>query len=260
MEILDPRKVVWEMNPRFDLDILLDREISQSRAYHVMELLQNSSLKIINSFETIKICGDKAFTSLALTQNSVPTPKFAIAFDKDSALEAAERMGYPVVLKPVDGSWGRLIAKIDNRQQAESIFEHKSHLASHFHSIFYLQEYIEKENRDIRAYVIGDETVGAGYRVSDHWITNAARGGKARPCAVTDKMDEICRKAVRAVGGEALAIDLLETEDGLLVNEINCCMEFKESMKVIPTNLAARLIDYTVTEARNVKEEVGVSQ
>lgn len=244
LELLDPRRIVFDPDSSFDLDVLLDREISHSRSYHVIELLQNSPIKIINNFDTVKICGDKAFTSCILQKHQVPIPRFKVAFDRRSALKAAEQLGYPLVLKPVDGSWGRLMAKINDPNAAEAVFEHKSYLPSYFHSIYYLQEYIEKKNRDMRAFVIGDEVIGAAYRVSDHWITNADRGGKAKPCSITNEMEEICKKAAEAVGGEALAVDLLETKHGLLVNEINYSMEFKESMKVIQTNIPAKLIDY----------------
>ncbi len=259
VKVLDPRKTVWGISPNLDLDILLDREISQSRAYHLLELLEKEPVKVINSFKTVTICGDKAFTSAILKVNGIRTPKFAVSFDKDSALQAIERIGYPSVLKPVDGSWGRLLAKIDNREEAEAILEYKSHLNSHFHSIFYLQEYVPKDGRDIRAYVVGDETVGAAYRSSDHWITNAARGGKAYPCLITDELDQICRKTARVVGGDAIAVDLFEDEEGLMVNEINCAMEFKESQKAISYSLASKLIDYVIKKAKAPKE-VGARQ
>lgn len=259
VEVLDPRKRVWEIRPDLDLDILLDREISQSRAYHLLELLEKEPLKVINNFKTVQICGDKAFTSAILKVNRIRTPKFAVSFDKESALEAIEKIGYPLVLKPVDGSWGRLLAKIDNREQGEAILEYKSHLNSHFHSIFYFQEYVPKDGRDIRAYVVGGETVGAAYRTSDHWITNAARGGKASPYPITDQLDQICRETAKVVGGEAIAVDLFEDEEGLMVNEINCAMEFKEHQKAISHSLASKLIDYVVKRAKTTKEEVGVN-
>jgi [lysine-biosynthesis-protein LysW]--L-2-aminoadipate ligase len=190
------------------------------------------------------------FTSKVLRNTGVPTPDVKVAFTRDSALRAIEEMGYPVVLKPVDGSWGRLIAKIENRNSAEAILEHKSYLSSYYHSIFYIQEYVEKPDRDIRAYVMGDETICATYRVSDKWLTNVARGGKPINCPVTPELHEICINAAKAVGGGAIAVDLMETKDGYTVHEINCAMEFRGSMEVVKENIPARLIDYCLQTVR----------
>ncbi|MFQ5794208.1 MAG: lysine biosynthesis protein LysX [Candidatus Bipolaricaulia bacterium] len=249
---IDGRKLTFDlglgMHP--GIDILLDREISQSRALYTLKLLHNTGVRTINKLKTVRICGDKVFTSKTLHNAGVPTPQVKVAFSPESALEAIEQMGYPVVLKPVDGSWGRFLAKIETRTAAEAILEHKANLGSYYHSIFYIQEYIDKPDRDIRAFVIGDEVVGAVYRKSDHWITNAARGGAAARYRMTDDLYRLCLKAAVAVGGEALAIDLMETQDGLTVHEINCAMEFKESLKALDVNLPACLIDYVVRSAR----------
>ena len=159
-------------------------------------------------------------------------------------------MGYPAVLKPVDGSWGRLIAKIEDRNSAEAILEHKSYLSSYYHSIFYIQEYIHKPDRDIRALVLGDNVICATYRTSDTWFTNVARGGKAIKCTLTSELEEICLKASKAVGGGALAIDLMETENGYTVHEINCSMEFKGSMEALSLNIPGMIVDYCVSQAK----------
>lgn len=244
MTVVDPRKIIWEDSSLRELDVLLDREISQSRAYHIMELMRGSSVTLVNDFETVQLCGDKAFTSVKLKKHGIPTPDFRVAFGSESALKAVEDIGYPAVLKPVDGSWGRMVAKIGNREAAEATIEHKSNLDSHYHSIYYVQEFVDTGKKDIRSFVIGEEVVGAAYRESDHWITNAARGGESRPYPVSDELEDIVRSTSEVFGGGALAVDLLEGDKGLLINEINCSMEFKESMKVIDKDIPARLLDY----------------
>ena len=254
LTIVDPRKITWDNSSFADLDVLLDREISQSRAYHVMELLSGGPVTLVNDFETVQLCGDKAFTSVKLKKHGVPTPDFRVAFDRESALRAVEEIGYPAVLKPVDGSWGRMVAKVGNRESAEATIEHKSHLDSHFHSIYYVQEFIETGKKDIRAFVIGNEVVGAAYRESDHWITNAARGGESRPYLITEEMEELVLQTSEVFDGGALAVDLLESDRGLLVNEINCSMEFKESMKAIEGDIPGKLIDYTLQQAKLTEE------
>ena len=248
--MLDSRKLIVGPKSELNIDVLLDREISQSRALHIIQLLRNSHVKCINRYEIVTICGDKVFTSKALRDAGIPTPEVKVAFTKESALTAIEEMGYPVVLKPIDGSWGRLIAKIENRNSAEAILEHKSYLSSYYHSIFYIQEYIHKPDRDIRALVLGDNVICATYRTSDTWFTNVARGGKAIKCPLTSELEEICLKASKAVGGGALAIDLMETDNGYTVHEINCSMEFKGSMEALSLNIPGMIVDYCVSQAK----------
>jgi [lysine-biosynthesis-protein LysW]--L-2-aminoadipate ligase len=166
-----------------------------------------------------------------LTAAGVPSPRTMIAYTAESALEAIEELGYPVVLKPAVGSWGRLLSKLNDREAAESVLEHKEVLGTYHHSIFYIQEYIDKPMRDIRAFVVGDETICAIYRDSAHWITNTARGGTSSNCPITPELNDICVRAAKAVGGGVVAIDVLEDpERGLLVNEVNYTMEFRNSI------------------------------
>ncbi len=152
-----------------------------------------------------------------------------------------------MVLKPVVGSWGRLLSKINDRDAAEAILEHKETLGSYQHSIFYIQEYIKKPGRDIRAFVVGDQTVCAIYRTSAHWITNTARAGRARNCPVTPELNQLCVKAARAVGGGVLAVDVLEDPNrGLLVNEVNHTMEFHTLVPATGVDIAGVIVDYTI--------------
>jgi [lysine-biosynthesis-protein LysW]--L-2-aminoadipate ligase len=173
-----------------------------------------------------------------------------VAHTPEAALQAIERLGYPVVLKPAVGSWGRLLSKINDRDAAEAILEHKETLGSYHHSIFYIQEYMEKHGRDIRSFVVGGETICAIYRTSPHWITNTARGGVASNCPVTAEVNEISVRAAKAVGGGVVAIDLFETPDGLMVNEVNYTMEFRNSIDTTGVNIPAKVVDYVVAVAR----------
>jgi [lysine-biosynthesis-protein LysW]--L-2-aminoadipate ligase len=160
------------------------------------------------------------------------------------------------VLKPVVGSWGRLLAKINDRDAAEALLEHKSVLGSYQHSIFYIQEYIEKPGRDIRAFVVGDQTVTAIYRKSPHWITNTARGGEGEICPVTPDLEEICMKAAQAVGGGVLAVDVIEhPERGFLVNEINHTLEFHTTQPMTGVDIADLIVGY-VLEVAQEKDEI----
>ena len=172
-----------------------------------------------------------------------------MAFDEESALRAIEALGYPCVLKPVVGSWGRLLAKVENKSQAESLIEHKSSLGVN-HQVFYIQEYINKPGRDIRAFVVGDECICAIYRSSENWITNTARGGVATNCPVTDEIAEICHRAAQAIGGGLLALDLFETESGFTINEVNHTMEFRNSITTTGVNIPQKMLEYVLQNVR----------
>jgi [lysine-biosynthesis-protein LysW]--L-2-aminoadipate ligase len=172
-----------------------------------------------------------------------------VAFTEESALKAIEEMGYPVVLKPAVGSWGRLLSKINDRDAAEAILEHKTVLGSYHHSIFYIQKYVEKSGRDIRSFVIGDKCIAAIYRTSEHWITNTARGGKATNCLITDELNDISVRAANAVGGGIVAIDVFETEQGLTVNEVNYTMEYKNSITTTGVNIPKHMVEYVLQVA-----------
>jgi [lysine-biosynthesis-protein LysW]---L-2-aminoadipate ligase len=233
------------------VDVLFERSISYSRGVYISKIYQANGVSVVNTPEVAERCGDKYVTSQILTREGIPTPRVFMVFDEESALQAVEAMGYPCVLKPVVGSWGRLLAKINDRESAEAILEHKEVLGSYQHSVFYIQEFIRKPGRDIRSFVIGDRTVCAIYRNSGHWITNTARGGKAEICPVTAEIDELSVRACQAVGGGVVAVDLLEDPDrGLLINEINHTMEFHSTVPLTGIDIPGMLVDYAISVAR----------
>jgi [lysine-biosynthesis-protein LysW]--L-2-aminoadipate ligase len=230
------------------VDVLLERSISYSRGLYISRIFEAHGIPVVNPSAVAERCGDKYITSQILAKNGIPTPRVLMAFDEESALRAIEAMGYPCVLKPVVGSWGRLLAKVENRHMAESLIEHKATLGVN-HQVFYIQEYIDKPGRDIRAFVVGDETICAIYRSSENWITNTARGGIATNCPVTDEIADLCRRAARAVGSGLLALDLFETENGLTINEINHTMEFRNSIATTGVNIPQKMIDHVLEHA-----------
>jgi [lysine-biosynthesis-protein LysW]--L-2-aminoadipate ligase len=255
-EIIDDRKIVLELERNgWNYDVILERCINHSRALYALRIFNDWGIPTINTYEVANTCGNKLLTSSALVRAGIPTPRTCVAFTPESALEAIEEMGYPVVLKPGVGSWGRLLSKVNDREAAEAILEHKQVLGSYHHSIYYIQEYVEKHGRDIRAFVVGDETICAIYRVSPHWITNTARGGQASNCPVTPELNSLCVNAARAVGGGVVALDIFEDDKrGLLVNEINYTMEFRNSIDTTGVNIPGRVIDYLIDVAETEQE------
>jgi [lysine-biosynthesis-protein LysW]--L-2-aminoadipate ligase len=231
------------------VDVLFERSISYSRGLYISKIYEANGVKVVNSPQVAERCGDKYVTSQILVREGIPTPRVIMAFDEESALAAAEEIGYPFVLKPVVGSWGRLLAKAEDRSTAEAFIEHKATLGVN-HQVFYLQEYINKPGRDIRAFVVGDEPVCAIYRTSENWITNTARGGVASNCPLSSDLVDICRQTARAMGGGLLAIDLFETANGLVVNEVNHTMEFRNSIDTTGVNIPALMVEYVLAQAR----------
>jgi [lysine-biosynthesis-protein LysW]--L-2-aminoadipate ligase len=252
VEVRDDREIVFDLHGRewSRFDAVLERCINHSRALFSLRILNDRGVPTINTYPVALVCGNKLETTSALIRYNVPTPRCFVAYTPESALEAIERLGYPVVLKPAVGSWGRLISKVTDRDSAEAILEHKQILGSYHHSIFYIQEYVDKPERDIRSFVIGDETVAAIYRHSDHWITNTARGATTVRCDVTPEIDRLSRAAAHAVGGGVVAVDLLETRDGqVLVNEVNYTMEFRNSVGVTGVDIPGKVVDYVLDVA-----------
>ncbi len=263
-DALDTRKIAYDKiddrDVEFDLqapghwrdyDVILERCINHSRALYALKILNDWGIPSVNTAYVADVCGNKLVTSSALIRAGVPSPKVKVAFTPDSAVQAIEELGYPVILKPAIGSWGRLLSKVNDRDAAEAILEHKEILGSYHHSIFYIQEYIRKPKRDIRAFVIGNETVAAIYRESEHWITNTARGGVATNCPVTPELNALCVAASNAVGGGITGVDVLEDpERGLLVNEVNYTIEFRNSIATTGVDIPNRILDYVLAVGR----------
>jgi|TARA_B100001123_G_C15324396_1_gene1029024 [lysine-biosynthesis-protein LysW]--L-2-aminoadipate ligase len=246
IERVDSRSLVMDDQSKFQFEVMLDREISHTRSLYIIQLMESVGVHTINSHQIASVCGDKVVTTTALNTAGVPNLKVKVAFTHETALEAIESMGYPVVLKPVIGSWGRMLAKVNDRDAAEAILEHKSFMPSSHHSIYYIQEYVEKPGRDIRAFYIGDETICAIYRSSEHWITNTARGGETANCPVTNEISNLCEQTAQAVGGGLLAIDIVETPNGLMINEVNHKMEFRNSIDVTGVDIPGQIIYYAL--------------
>jgi [lysine-biosynthesis-protein LysW]--L-2-aminoadipate ligase len=251
-ERIDPRQVAFDLEDDGlgEYDAALVRCLSHSRAYYLTRWLDSLGVPAVSSHHAVAICGDKLLTTAVLQEAGVPNPRTKVAFTLEAALAAIEAMGYPVVLKPLHGSWGRLLSKINDREAAEAVLEHKTILGGYMHSIFYIQEYIEKPGRDIRSFTVGDETVAAIYRNSPHWITNTARGGEATNCPITPEVDRLSRAAAQAVGGGVLAIDIFEAPDGrLLVNEVNHTPEFRNSIAPTGVDIPGKIVGYVLEVA-----------
>ncbi len=246
---IDVRKQQFDLHEApesFDgLDVVLDRCMATSRSLYATQFCEAYGIPVVNAAETADICADKAKTSLALADAGVPTPDTKVAFTTDAAIAAIEEFGYPCVLKPVVGSWGRLMAKVESRSAAEAILEHKSTLGHYEHSVFYVQEFVGKPDRDLRVLATDGEPVAAMARSSDHWLTNAAKGADTEEFDLDDEVCELVQRASDAVGGGLLGVDLMETEDGgYTVHEVNHTVEFKSLNDATAVDVPATVVDW----------------
>lgn len=227
--------------------VALQRCTSQWRAISLAHTLKAAGAVVINDPQVITTCGDKLATSAALVRHRVPTPRTVVALSRDSALAAAQQLGYPVVTKPLVGSWGRMVTRVADPEALEAVIEHREVLGGPEHKVHYLQEHVEKPGRDIRAFVVGSRVICAIYRTSDHWLTNTARGAVASNCDLTPELTATCLSAAEAVGGGILAIDLVESERGLLVIEVNHTMEFRNSITTTGVDIPAAVVQYAAS-------------
>ena len=257
IKMLDCKTLSLKLDGRREEHILsnstvIQRCVSYFRSIHSTSMLEGLGFRVINSFETSNICGNKLFAHVTLRKHGIKTPKAITAFSADSALSAIDEIGYPVVIKPTVGSWGRLIGLLRDRDAAEAVIESREYMFP-LYRIYFFEEFVKRPPRDIRAIVIGNQVAAAIYRYSgpDEWKTNMALGGRAEPCTVTAELEELCVRASNSVQGEFVGVDLMESDEfGLMVHEVNSTTEFKNTVRVTGINVPALAVDY-ITGIRN---------
>lgn len=228
-----------------DFDVALERSVSTVKGTYTVAFLESIGIPVVNPLNITQICENKYLTSLKLAKAGIPCPKFAMAFDVEQTMLIVDELGgFPVVLKPAQGSWGRLLAKINDRDSLEAVLDHKNILGTPPHKAYYMQEFIHKSGYDVRAIVIDGETICAIYRESSHWITNTAKGATTRNYPVKEELANVCRRVSDTIGGGLLAIDLFETDFGYLINEVNHTMEFRNTEGPTGVSISDAILDY----------------
>ncbi|MCS7139206.1 MAG: lysine biosynthesis protein LysX [Candidatus Nezhaarchaeota archaeon] len=232
-------------------DVAIQRCVGHYRALYLTAIMESVGVPVINSFQTMLICGDKLLTTLMLNKAGVPTPKTYVAFTREGALNALNEVGYPAVFKPVVGSWGRLVSLVKDLESAKVVIEHRE-LLYPLYQVFYIQEYVDKPGRDIRCFVVGDEVITAIYRYAapGEWRSNTALGGRAVKMEITDELREVSLKAAKAVKAHVVGVDCLESKRGLLVHELNSVTEFRNAAAVTGVDIAGKIVEYAVKLAK----------
>ncbi len=256
LDLFDTNQMAFEVTGKQSglesTDVFLQRCISYFRSVHATAALESYGKIVVNSHRTATTCGNKLLASIRLAEAKIPTPRTFLAFTEESALGALEQLGYPAVMKPIVGSWGRLVAQVKDPDTAKSIIESREYMHP-VQQLYYLQEKVKRPDRDIRCYVIGDEAVAAIYRHAppNDWRTNTAKGGIAEKCPITPELENLSIKAARAMGGGAFGVDLMETESGLVVHEVNHTTEFKNTVRVTGVDIPTLLLNYAIEQVKH---------
>ena len=253
IEMVDCKRLFIDLNKSTHVfDTVLQRCVSYYRNIHSTATLEGLGARVINSLRTGILAGNKLFTHMLLQKAGIPTPEAIIAFSKESAMESLEKNGYPKIIKPTVGSWGRMVSKLNDKDSAEGIIESRESMHPAY-QMYFLEEFVQRPPRDIRAIVIGDTVAGAIYRVSNdsNWKTNTHLGGSAEVCEVSNELEDICIKAKNTVQGEIVGIDLMESNDkGLVVHEINNTTEFRNVVKVTGIDIPTQMLNYLKNSSR----------
>ncbi len=251
--LLDAKNIFLNIENKqsdFNSQVFFQRCLSHYRSLYLTICLEFLGSNVINSSKIIDICGNKLKTTLKLSKNNIPTPKTHFAFSADGVKELLTKIGYPKVLKPIVGSWGRGVFPLRNQELANMILEIRDEDTNPLSRIYYVQEMIKRPPRDIRCIVIGNNLVTSVYRYSanEEWRTNVARGGRTEPAPITKELEDIVIKTSEAIGEGVLGIDLMEDLDnGLVVHEVNNNVEFRGASQVSHVDIADAILDYLIT-------------
>jgi len=255
VENVDCKNLMVNLNDKkskYNGQVVLQRSVSYFKNVHSTAVLEGLGARVINPLYAAIMCGNKMFAHMELEKAGVRTPKAVAAFSGESALATLDEFGYPAVIKPTVGSWGRLIALLRDKETARAVIEDRQHMFP-LYQVYYFEEFVERPPRDIRAIVVGNSVVAAIYRYSGEgeWKTNMALGGRAEACPVTKELEDTCLKATHALGGQIVGVDLMESKnDGLLVHEVNNTTEFKNTVRVTGVDIPGLMVDYSLRQGK----------
>jgi RimK family alpha-L-glutamate ligase len=159
---------------------------------------------VVNGPRAIERTIDKFLSSALLARAGVPTPRTIACERREDALEAFDELGRDVIVKPLFGSMGAGMTRVDDRDVAYRVF----HALEIERAVYYLQEALPPA-RDLRAFVVGGRVLAAIERVGAGWRANLARGASARPAELNAAQARRCVEAAEVVGTDYAGVDLL---------------------------------------------------
>jgi len=241
-----------DINVARDLVALIIRPIGRGSLEEIifrMDLLhslERRGVLVVNPAGAIERCVDKYYALALLEECALPVPRTVITENVEEALKGFHELGGDIVLKPIFGSRGVGSTRIFDADVAARIF---SSVRFH-HGILYLPEFIPHGDSDIRAFVVGNHVVAAMRRVGDSWKTNVSQGARPIPIRISEKLESLAIKAARVVDCKIAGVDILETENGPLVIEVNSQTGWRGLQSVTDVNIADCIIDYVLAEVK----------
>jgi RimK family alpha-L-glutamate ligase len=228
-------------------DVVLVRGIPRGSLEQVvfrvdaLHALAAGGVRVVNSAAAIERTVDKFLASVLLARAGLPTPRTIACERADDALAAFAELGGDVIVKPLFGSMGLGMARVSDPDVAQRVLR----ALELERAVYYLQETIPHAGRDIRALVVGDRVVGAIARVGDGWRLNVARGARAEAVRLEGSREELCVRAVTAVGADYGGVDLLRGEDGRdYVVEVNGIPGWQGVERASGVDVAGALVEW----------------
>jgi len=202
---------------------------------------------VVNPARAVEAAVDKFLTSARLAEAGLVTPRTVCCQTADDAMAAFEQLGGDVVVKPLFGSEGRGITRLNDQALALRAFKMLAQLGA----VLYVQEYIEHEGCDLRLLVLGEQVLAMRRSNPLDWRTNLSRGAKAAALVPSGELLEIARRAAAAVGAPIAGVDVLPGRDGRLYTlEVNAVPGWKGLAKALGVDVAAMVLDYVAGEVR----------
>ncbi|RZN37036.1 MAG: RimK family alpha-L-glutamate ligase [Methanophagales archaeon ANME-1-THS] len=229
------------------LDALLVRDVGISFSlepisfkYDLLRQFEHS-IPVMNSPTAIQNAANKFFSFYLFKRAHLPIPRTVITSESDVALKAIKEFDC-VLAKPIFGSQGKGIIKLELSQPD---LEQKLRELLNERGVLYLQEFVPNPGRDIRVFVVGEEALGAIFRValSDSIVSNLSQGGTPVKCELTGELEELAIRVTKAIGADFAGVDLLEGEEGLVVLEVNGTPSGKGINQACGIDVTERIVD-----------------
>lgn len=212
----------------------------------LLHSLERHGVLVVNPAGAIEKCVDKYYALALLEESGLPVPRTVVTESVESALKSFHELGGDLILKPLFGSRGVGSTRIFDADVAARIF---GSVRFH-HGVLYLQEFVPHGDSDIRAFVVGDRVVAAMRRLGNSWKTNVSQG--ARPVAIRldEKLETLAIKATKVVDCKVAGVDILESEKGPLIIELNSQPGWRGLQSITQVNIADCIVDYVLSEVR----------
>ena len=237
-----------------DFDAVIVRKVpggSAEQVFYRMDVLhrlEEMGVYVMNPPDGIERSVDKYYTSALLEGVGIPTPKTVVTEKFDEAMEAFSDLGGDVVVKPLFGSLGFGMTRVNDEDIAYRVFRTLEMIGG----VYYIQEYIPHRNEDIRAFVIGSRVVASMLRKAERWKTNIAGGGEAKPYRLEEKLAEVSARAAEAVGLEYTGVDILKSErsEDFYVVELNSTPGWEGLQTVTDESISDQVVDHLLSKIR----------